>query len=130
MFLPLPVYIWLSLVLTRPAISDCVLSLLQVCVSVLLGDQFSLEGIWIWRAVSQGAAPECRQKPEGSCLWLFLGSCVLMALGGSSWARILSRNGGLTCAHRCIAYQGDPLSPIRIWVWSTVAQDQLQEQTQ
>ena len=24
-----------------------------------------------------------RQKPEGSCPWLILGSCVLMALGGS-----------------------------------------------
>ena len=25
----------------------------------------------------------CRQKPEGSCPWLFLGSCVLMALDES-----------------------------------------------
>ena len=28
-----------------------------------------------------GSALECRQKPEGSCAWLFLDSCVLMALG-------------------------------------------------
>ena len=30
-----------------------------------------------------GSALGCRQKPEGSCPQLFLGSCVLMALGGS-----------------------------------------------
>ena len=30
-----------------------------------------------------GSALGCRQKPEGSCPWLFLGSCVLMALGRS-----------------------------------------------
>jgi hypothetical protein len=31
----------------------------------------------------KGSALGCRQKPEGSCPQLFLGSCVLMALGGS-----------------------------------------------
>ena len=36
------------------ALSDCVLSLLQACVSALLGDQFSQGGIWVWRAVAQG----------------------------------------------------------------------------
>jgi hypothetical protein len=30
-----------------------------------------------------GSSPGCRQKPEGSCPRLFLGSCVLMALGRS-----------------------------------------------
>ena len=30
-----------------------------------------------------GSALGCRQKPEGSCPQLILGSCVLMALGGS-----------------------------------------------
>ena len=29
------------------------------------------------------SALEYRQKPEGACLWIFLGSCVLMALGRS-----------------------------------------------
>ena len=53
MFLPLPLDTWLSLVLVGLAVSDCGLSLLQACVSVLLGDQFSLGGIWIWRAVVQ-----------------------------------------------------------------------------
>ena len=54
MFLPLPLAIWLSLVLAGLAVSDCGLSLLQACVSVLLGDQFSPEGIWLWRAMAQG----------------------------------------------------------------------------
>ena len=54
MFLPLPLAIWLSLVLAVLAVSDCDLSLLQACVSVLLGDQFSPGGIWVWRAVGQG----------------------------------------------------------------------------
>ena len=54
MFLPLPLAIWLSLVLAGLAVSDCGLSLLQACVSVLPGDQFSQGGIWVWRAVVQG----------------------------------------------------------------------------
>jgi hypothetical protein len=29
------------------------------------------------------SAPGYRSKPEGSCPWLFVGSHVLMALGGS-----------------------------------------------
>ena len=46
-FLSLPFAIWLSLVLAGLAVSDCGLSLLQACVSVLLGDQFSLGEIWV-----------------------------------------------------------------------------------
>ena len=45
LLLPLP--IWLCLVLADLAVSDCGLSLLQVCVVELLGDQFSLGGIWV-----------------------------------------------------------------------------------
>jgi hypothetical protein len=44
--------IWLSLVLSGFAVSGCGLSLLQASVSVLLGDQFSLGGIYVWRAVA------------------------------------------------------------------------------
>ena len=47
MFLPLPLDIWLSLALAGLTVSDCDLSLLQACVSVLLGDQVSLRGIWV-----------------------------------------------------------------------------------
>ena len=54
MFLPLPLTIWLSLVLAGLAVSDCDLFLLQACVSELLEDQFSLGGIWVWRSVAQG----------------------------------------------------------------------------
>jgi hypothetical protein len=52
MFLPLTLIIWISLVLAGLAVSDCGLSLLQACVSVLLGDQFFLRRILVWRAVA------------------------------------------------------------------------------
>ena len=108
MFLPLPLTIWLSLVLAGLAVSDCGLSLLQACVSVLLGDQFSLGGIWVWRAVAQGQlwgadrnqkdpVPGCSLVPVSWWLW-----------AGPSWARNLSRSGGLTCAHRCVSTPGRP----------------------
>jgi hypothetical protein len=54
MFLYLPLVIWLSVVLAGLAISDCGLCLLQASMSVLLGDQLSPCGIWIWIAVAQG----------------------------------------------------------------------------
>jgi hypothetical protein len=80
-FLPLPLAIWLSLMLAGLSVSDCVLSLLQVCVTpgrlVLSGKNLGNEGY------GTGSALGCRWKPEGSCLRLFLGSCVLIALGMS-----------------------------------------------
>jgi hypothetical protein len=54
MFLCLPFAIWLSLVLAGLAVSIFGLSLLQACVSVLLGVQLSPGRIWAWRAVVQG----------------------------------------------------------------------------
>ena len=71
----LPLDIWLSLVLAVLAVSDCGLSLLQACVSVLLRDQFFLGGLWVWRAMAQGqllgaegdqkdAVPSCFLVPE------------------------------------------------------------------
>jgi hypothetical protein len=53
-FLPVPLAIWLSPVLAGLAVSDCGLSFLPACVSVLLGDQTSAGGIWVWRGVAQG----------------------------------------------------------------------------
>jgi hypothetical protein len=53
-----------------------------------------------------GSSLGCRQKPEGSCPQLILGSCVLMALSGSLWARNLKRNASLTCAVRCVGTPG------------------------
>ena len=70
MFLPLPLTIWLSLVLTGLAVSDCDLSLLQACVSVLLEDQFSPGGIWLWRVVAQGqlqGADRNQKDPVPGC---------------------------------------------------------------
>ena len=108
MYLSLPLAIWLSLVLAGLAVSDCSLSFLQACVSVLLGDQFFLGGIWVWRAVVQGQlwgadrnqkdpVPGCSLVPVSWWLW-----------AGPSWARNLSRSGGLTCAHRCVSTPGRP----------------------
>ena len=81
MFLPLPLAIWLSLVLAGLSVSDCVLSLLQACVTpgrlVLSGKNLGNEGY------GTGSALGCRWKPEGSCPRLCLGSCVLIALAGS-----------------------------------------------
>ena len=82
MFLCLPFSLWLSLVLAHLAISDCDFPILQVCVSVLLGDQFSWRNLGM-ESYGTGSALWCRQKPEGSCPQPILGSCVLMAMGGS-----------------------------------------------
>ena len=53
LFLSLPLAIWLSLVFAGLAVSDCGLSLLQFYVSELLGEQFSLGGIWVWSTMAQ-----------------------------------------------------------------------------
>ena len=54
----------------------------SLCVSttgwpVLSGQNLGMESCGTESALG------CRWKPEGFCPWLFLGSCVLMALGGS-----------------------------------------------
>ena len=72
MFLCLPFTIWLSLLLAGAglAVSDYGLSLLQACVSILLGDQFSLGEIYVWRAVAQGqlwGADRNQKDPVPSC---------------------------------------------------------------
>ena len=82
MFLCLPFAIWLSLVLAGLAVSDCGLSFLQAWVSTpgrpaLSGGNLGME------SCGTGSAPGHRWKLEGSCPLLFLGPCVLMALGRS-----------------------------------------------
>jgi hypothetical protein len=62
---------------------------------------------------------DCTLVPVSNWLWV-----------GPSWARNLSRSGGLTCAHRSVGTLGNPLSPDCTWVWSTVAQDQLLVKTE
>ena len=58
MFSLLLLTIWLSVELVGLAVSAYGLSLLKACVSVLLGDQLSLGGILVWRAVAQGQLME------------------------------------------------------------------------
>jgi hypothetical protein len=53
MFLPLPLSMWLSLVLAGLAVSDCILSLLQALVSVLVRNQLSPDDILVWSTVAQ-----------------------------------------------------------------------------
>jgi hypothetical protein len=108
MLLSLPLTIWLRLVLAGPAVSDCGLSLLQACGSVLLGDQFSPGRIWVWRAEVHGQV----QGAEGN--WknpVPDSSLVLMSWwlwAGPSWVRNLNQTSGLTCAHRCVSTSERP----------------------
>ena len=60
---------------------------------------------------------ECREKPEGSCFQLILGSCVLMALWGSLWARNLKRSGGLTCAQEVCRHIWEKSSLLEVHVY-------------
>ena len=45
--------IWLALMLLLLAVSYCGLSILQACVSVLLGEQLSLGAMCLWRIIAQ-----------------------------------------------------------------------------
>ena len=127
MFLCLPFSLWLSLVLAHLAISDCDFPILQVCVSVLLGDQFSWRNLGM-ESYGTGSALWCRQKPEGSCPQPILGSCVLMAMGGSLlgqefeekwWSYLYSQE----CSH-----SWETSSLLVVFVCSSVAEDRLQAQ--
>jgi hypothetical protein len=123
MFLPLIFAIWLSLVLASLAVSDCSFSLLQAFVSVLLGDQIFLGGIWVWRAVAQDqlqgedrnwkdTIPDC--------------SSVRVSRGKSLRAEVVV----LSVLRGMSVLLGDELSPGSIWLCSIVAQDQLWAQTE
>jgi hypothetical protein len=106
MFFSLPLAIWLSLVL---AVSDCGLSLLQAWVSILLlVDQFSPGGIWVWKAVAQGQLWGADRNWKGPVLICSLVPVSWWLWAGLSWARNLSRSGCLTCTHRCVSTPGNP----------------------
>jgi hypothetical protein len=96
MLLPLPLAICLSLVLAALAVSDCGLSLFQACVSVLLGDQLSPGGIWVWRVVALGQLRDADGK---------IGRILSLAVG-PNWVRNLNRTAGLNCAHRTVGTLG------------------------
>ena len=128
MFLPLPLAIWLSLVLAGLAVSDCGLSLLQACVSVLLGDQFSLGGIWVWRAVAQGqlqAQMETRRIPSQAA------PQFLCSGGNGGWfllGQILEQWWSHLCSQECQHSWETLLFPNRIWTRRAVALDLFQAQ--
>ena len=66
-----------------------------------------------------GSALGCRQKPEGSCPQLILGSCVLMALGGSLLGQEFEQKWwSYLCSQECPHFWGDQLFPRhRISYW-------------
>ena len=68
-----------------------------------------------------GSAPGCRPKLGEFCPQMFLGSYVLIALGGSLGTEMVV----IPVLTGVPALLGDQLSPGSIWAWSTVAQDQL-----
>jgi hypothetical protein len=59
------------------------------------GDQFSLGGIWVWRAVTQDQLPVQMENE-----WILSQAAPrFLCPEGSGWVP-LSRSSGLTCAHR------------------------------
>ena len=96
---------FLPQVLTGVAVSDCGLSLLQFCVSVLLGDQEKFGYGELWHRVSSVVQTQTGSNPVPGCSlvpmswWLLGGVCPF-------WDRNLSRSGGLTYAHRCVSTPG------------------------
>jgi hypothetical protein len=61
-----------------------------------------------------------RQKQEGSCSQLFLGSCVLMALGGSLLGQEFEQKWWSELTGVPVLL-GNQLFPNGIWVWRAVA---------
>ena len=104
-FLHLPFVIWLSLLLTGLALSDCELSVLQACVSILLGFPFSL------------CTQVCRHSWETSSL-------VVVFVHVAPWPRISSVLSGLSTILVCY------LSPCATCLWHTMAEDGLQLETE
>jgi hypothetical protein len=75
--LPLPLAIWLSLDLL------VLLSLTVACLSCKPMCTPGRPALSRWNLDMESCGTGCRQTLEGSCSRLFLGSCVLMALGRS-----------------------------------------------
>jgi hypothetical protein len=116
MFLPLPLTIWISLVLAGFAVSDCGLSFLQAFLSVLLGDQFSPGGHWVWRDVEQcqlWGADRNLKGPVPSC-WMV--SVSRWHYAGSSWAKNLNRSD----AHRCARTPGRPSLSLAVFQYGVL----------
>ena len=104
------------MVLAGLAVSDCCLFLLRT-VSVLLRDEFSPGGNWLWRAMAQGqlqGTEQNRKYPVPGCSMLpDIDGSGKVTLGPGNRAEMVS------------AHLVDPLSPSGVWVWGAMAQDQL-----
>ena len=86
----------------------CGLTALEASVSALLGDQFYLGEIWIWRAVAQDQLWGVDWKWKDSVRGHSFVRMYWWLWEGPSWARNLSRCDGLTCALRCVSTPGRP----------------------
>ena len=90
------------MVLAGLAVFDCCLSQLQVCVSVLLGDQFSPGRIWVWRTVAQGQIRGADRNQKDPDLYHSLVPLSRWFWVGPSWARNLTKTGGpYQCSQVC-----------------------------
>ena len=103
MFLPLPLAILLYPLLVGLAVSGCGFTLLQACVSVILGDRFIPGGIWVWIAVTQNQL-QVQTEPRRI---LSQADPQFLCPEGSGQVP-LSRSGGLTCACRHVSTPGRP----------------------
>jgi hypothetical protein len=98
MLLPLPLDIWLSLLLAGLPVSDCGLFFLQVCETRLLQKEFGYGDLW--HSVSS------RVQMETGMILFEAASGILCPKASGKVP--LSRSGGLTCAHRHVATLGRP----------------------
>lgn len=106
MFLPLPLAIWLSLVLAVLTVSDFdFVPPASLCDSTPGRPVLSRKNLGM-KGCGAGSTLECRPKPEEYCPQMFLGSCDLMVLAVFLLARNLNRSGGFTCAHRHVDPSG------------------------
>jgi hypothetical protein len=91
---------------------------------VLLGETISLQAVFVYAVLWNRISSWCSRKQKGSCPKLLLSSCVLRAPVRSLGAEVVV----LPVLTGMSTFMRDQLSPGHTWVWSTVAQDQLQVQ--
>ena len=100
---------------------DCGLSLFPACVPVFLGEQMFPGGIWVQGAFAQGQLWGAKWNTEGSFPRFLLNSCELRVLGGSLRVEMLV----FPVLTAMSALLGAQIFPGGIWIWKTLAQDQL-----
>jgi hypothetical protein len=120
MLLSLSFAFWLSLVLTGLALSDCgCLSCKPVCQAwktstpgrpVLSGRNLGME------SCDTGSPLGYKQRPEDPVASWSLVPMSWWLCEGPSWAKILKRSTGLTCAHRCHRHFWETSSLLMVFV--------------